>query len=162
MTDLNVDDFFKDAARTLVFLFTSFPTPTTVFVEDISGPDEPDEYGVHSKRYLATLGTLQWLAEEGYLRYTDLIQTEAIDQAVLTARCFGVLCASEKNLENTIEQKSERRTDVLEADDVPNSVREERSTNIHLLRRILKSRSSNHLRQAMLALMEQMLSRQTR
>ena len=162
MTDLNVDDFFKDAARTLVFLFTSFPTPTMVFVEDISGPDEPDEYGVHSKRYLATLGTLQWLAEEGYLRYTDLVQTEAIDQAVLTARCFGVLCASEKKIENIIEQKSERQTDVPEAEDVPNSVREERSTNIHLLRRILKSRSSNHLRQAMLALMEQMLSRQAR
>jgi hypothetical protein len=154
MTDLNVDDFFKDAARTLVFLFTSFPTPTTVFVEDISGPDEPDEYGVHSKRYLATLGTLQWLAEEGYLRYTDLVQTEAIDQAVLTARCFGVLCASE--------QKPEQQTEVTEDDDVPNSVRAERSTNIHLLRRILKSRSSNHLRQAMLALMEQMLSRQAR
>lgn len=162
MTDLNVDDFFKDAARTLVFLFTSFPTPTSVFVEDISGPDEPDEYGVHSKRYLATLGTLQWLAEEGYLRYTDLIQTEAIDRAVLTGRCFGVLCAAEKKIEQMVQQQPELQTDALGADNMPRSVREERSTNIHLLRQVLKSRSSSLLRQAMLAMMEQMLTRQAR
>jgi len=150
MSDLNVDDFFKDAARTLVFLFSSFPTPTTVFVEDISGPDEPDEYGVHSKRYLAALGTLQWLAEEGYLRYTDLIQTEAIDQAVLTGRSFGVLCASPTDAQT------------LPAGDIPSSLHEERSTNIHLLRQELKAGSSSRLRQAMLGLMAQMLAHQPR
>lgn len=154
MSDLNVDDFFKDAARTLVFLFGSFPTPTTLFVEDISGPDEPDEYGVHSKRYLAALGTLQWLAEEGYLRYTDLVQTEAIDQAVLTGRSFGVLCASPT--------QSKTQGVRVEPQDLPSSLREERSTNIHLLRQELKAGSSSQLRQAMLSLMDQMLNHQPR
>lgn len=147
MSDLNVDDFFKDAARTLVLLFSSFPAPTTVFVEDISAPDEPDEYGVHSKRYLAALGALQWLAEEGYLRYADLIQTEAIDQAVLTGRCFGVLCAS--GPEHNEEQSQE----------LPNSVVAERATNIHRLRQTLKARSSSDLRQVMLGIMDQMVTR---
>ncbi len=150
MSDLNVDDFFKDAARTLVFLFGTFPTPTTLFVEDISGPDEPDEYGVHSKRYLAALGTLQWLAEEGYLRFGDLIQTEAIDQAVLTGRSFAVLCARPIH------------TEAMDLEDMPTSVREERSSNIHLLRQELKARSSSRLRQAMLNLMDQMLPPQPR
>ena len=151
MSDLNVDDFFKDAARTLVLLFGTFPTPTTLFVEDISGPDEPDEYGVHGKRYLAALGALQWLAEEGYLRYADLIQTEAMDQVVLTGRCFGVLCASGPERQPSEPQEAMPQ--------LPKSVAAERSTNIYRLRETLKSRSSSDLRQAMLAVMDQMLGR---
>lgn len=32
-----------------------------------------------------------WLAEEGFIRSDDTIRQEAIDQAVLTGRCFADL-----------------------------------------------------------------------
>ena len=34
-----------------------------------------------------------WLGEEGYLRYDQPIRQDAIDQAVLTGRCFNALIA---------------------------------------------------------------------
>lgn len=68
MSDINVDDFCKDAARALLFLYRAFPRPHTLFVEDLCGPDRVDEFGMHSDRHLACFSTLLWLADEGYLR----------------------------------------------------------------------------------------------
>ena len=50
MTDINIDDFFKDSAKVLVQLYSVFPRRHTVFVEDVSGPEETDEFGMHSTR----------------------------------------------------------------------------------------------------------------
>ena len=94
MADIHIDDFCRDAARILLQLYNSFPRPRAVYVEDISGPDEPDEVGLHSGRYMACLGTLLWLADEGYLRYTSLIYQDGIDQAVLTNKAFVLLSAA--------------------------------------------------------------------
>lgn len=91
MADIHIDDFYKDAARILVQLYNAFPRKSAVYVEDISGPDSPDEYGIHSARYQACFSAMLWLAEEGYLRYVDTIRQEAIDQAVLTHRAFVLL-----------------------------------------------------------------------
>ena len=91
MSALNVDDFYKDTARALVALYNVFPRPVALYVEDIAGPDEPDEYGVHSHRHQACFATLVWMGEEGLLRYADTIKQEAIDQAVLTGKCFSAL-----------------------------------------------------------------------
>ena len=93
MPDLHIDEFYKDVARILVSLFGVFPRPVTLYVEDIAGPDEPDEYGVHSNRYQACFATLCWLQDEGYLRYADTIRQEAVDQTVLTGRAFSALLA---------------------------------------------------------------------
>ena len=87
MAGIHINDFYRDASRILVSLFGVFPRPVTLFAEDICGADEPDEYGLHSQRFQACFATLLWLGEEGYLRYTDTIRSEAIDQAVLTGRC---------------------------------------------------------------------------
>ena len=35
MTDINVDDFFKDAARALIQLYKTFPRRHAVFVDEI-------------------------------------------------------------------------------------------------------------------------------
>ena len=88
MADIHIEEFYKDAAIALVQLYNAFPRRVNLFVEDIAGPDEPDEFGLHSKRHMACFGTLLWLAEEGLLRYVDTIRQEALDQAVLTQRAF--------------------------------------------------------------------------
>ena len=109
MSDLHIDEFYQDVARTLVSLFDVFPRPVTIYAEDIAGPDEPDEYGVHSRRYQACFATLMWLAEEGYLRYTETIKQDALDQVVLSARCFAELLKPAVDLDDTSLPQSEQR-----------------------------------------------------
>jgi hypothetical protein len=146
MTDINIDDFFKDGAKVLAQLYSVFPRRHSVFVDDISGADETDEFGMHSERYLACFGTMLWLGEEGYLRYEDVIRQDAIDQAVLTARCFTVLTTPSPNHEPA---------DVA---GLSESLRLEQSTTISRLRGALKERSSVQIRTAMVDLMAQMRS----
>lgn len=93
MADLHIEDFYKDGVCALLQLYFAFPRRISVFVEDICGPDTVDEFGLHSKRHLGCLGAMLWLAEEGFLRYTDTIRQDAIDQAVLTQKAFLLLSA---------------------------------------------------------------------
>lgn len=144
MTDINVDDFFKDAARALSVLYGIFPRRHTLFVEDIYATEEPDEFGLHSERYQACFGTLVWLGEENYLRYTEAIRTEAIDQAILTGRAFTLLSSPAGTFENT------------GSNGLPELVRVEQSTHIYRIKLALKNRSSIELRRAMLGFMSGM------
>ena len=48
MSDINIDDFFKDAAIALVQLYGMFPRRHALFVEDICGPDDTDEFGMNA------------------------------------------------------------------------------------------------------------------
>ncbi|MBU2886813.1 hypothetical protein KO507_13655 [Gilvimarinus agarilyticus] len=91
MGDIHISDFHKDAARALNLLYSNFPRKITVFIEDIAGPDSPDEFGLHSPRHMACLATLLWLADEDYIRYDDTIRQEAVDQATLTHKGFTLL-----------------------------------------------------------------------
>ena len=70
MSDIHIDDFFKDAAKVLLQLFNVFPRKSTVYVEDISGADNPDEFGLHDDRFMACFSTMLWLEEEGYIHGT--------------------------------------------------------------------------------------------
>jgi hypothetical protein len=94
MADLHIDDFYRDCARVLHQLYQAFPRKVTVFVEDIIGHDEPDEFGMHSRRHHACFAAMLWLADEGHLRYESVIRQEAIDQAVLTGSMFALLCGA--------------------------------------------------------------------
>lgn len=129
MSDLHIDDFYKDAARILAQLYLQFPRKATVYVEDISGPDEPDDYGLHSARHLACLGAMLWLGQQGYLQFEDTIRQEAIDQAVLSHKAFTLLTA---------------HSELADA---------EGQSNIDCLRAALKSRSSGKLMTVMQHLM---------
>lgn len=91
MSDIHIDDFCRDAALILLQLYGVFPRRASLYVADIAGEDEPDEVGLHSDRHMACLGTMLWLAEEGYLRYEAMIYQDGIDQAVLTGRSFTLL-----------------------------------------------------------------------
>ena len=143
MSDIHIDDFYRDAAIALHRLYASFPRRIAVFVDEIAGPVTTDEFGVPAARFLACFGALLWLAEEGYLRYADTIRTEAIDQAVLTGRCFNALTA---------------RLPRAVPDDptLPPSVRDEQSTRIHRLREALDSGSSTRVRAEMIDIIDSM------
>src|SRR5690606_40107964 len=67
--DLQIEDFYKDAAGGLLMLYQAFPRKVPLYVEDLIGREEPDEFGLPSKRHQSCLGALLWLAEEGYLRF---------------------------------------------------------------------------------------------
>ena len=143
MKDINVDDFFNDAARALLTLYQAFPRPLTLFVEDICGPEEPDEFGMHSNRYLACFGALIWLGEEGFLRFENTINSEAIEQAVLTGRCFTLLlCPAASNR-------------ALPAG-LPDSIRNEQSSRVFGLQEAVRHRSSFEIRTVMLDLLARM------
>ena len=135
MTDLNADDFFKDAAIALTRLYATFPRPVAVYVEDVYGTEETDEFGMHSARYLACFATLVFLAEEGFLRFDECIRQDAIDQAVLSARAFTLLSMPQPG----------------------SGPVESEHTVVAGLREALKSRSSSEVRTAMLDLMKAFL-----
>ncbi len=94
MLDIHIDDFCKDSALVLKTLYCAFPRRSDVFVEDMMGPDELDEFGMHSRRHQSCLASMLWLADEGLIKYNGLIQLEGIDQAVLTNRAFSLLCSA--------------------------------------------------------------------
>lgn len=91
MADLHIDDFYRDAALALCRLYSVFPRKCTLYTEDICGPDSPDEFGLHSPRYEACFSTLLWLAQHDYLHYSDAIQQQGLDQAVLSHKAFLLL-----------------------------------------------------------------------
>jgi hypothetical protein len=137
MGDLNIDDFYKDAAKILLVLYQYFPRPYTLYVMDISGPDEPDEYGLHSDRHLACFSTMVWLADAGLLRYADVINREAIDQAVLTHKGLTLLTT-----------RSEIRFQP-EEEAMPPSVADEHASHAHQLRFAVRSGASFTIRRIM-------------
>lgn len=91
MSDLHIDDFCKDSAKILLALYAKFPQKIILYVEDIAGPDEPDEFGLHSPRHQACFSTMLWLAETDYISYVQTIRQEALESATLTHRGFTFL-----------------------------------------------------------------------
>lgn len=88
MADINIDNFYRHIAKILSILYAAFPTRSPIYVDDVAGIDDPDEYGLHSPHYTAGFFALIWLADEGFLRYSDTIRQDGIDQAALTNKAF--------------------------------------------------------------------------
>lgn len=144
MSDLHIDDFYKDVALVFLKLYGTFPRKTILYVDDICGQDTPDEFGLHSNRFIAGFSTMVWLAEHNYLRFDAAIKQEALDQAVLTEQGF-LLLSSRSTLEysdTTVKTTAANSNNLL-----PSSVQEESRTNIFLLRQAVASGSSIMLRQ---------------
>jgi len=93
MFDIHIEEFYLDCCKILNQLYQSFPKKRAVFVEDISGADQPDEYGVHSDRFLSCFGAMIWLADEGFIQFETTIRQEAIDEACLTSQGLRLLSA---------------------------------------------------------------------
>jgi hypothetical protein len=96
MLDVHIDDFFKDCAVILLHGFRNFPAKQTLYVEDICGPDEADEFGLHSPRHLSAFGAIIWLQEEGYIRFSEIDRQESVDEFVLASKAFTRLLHADK------------------------------------------------------------------
>lgn len=88
MLDVHIDDFYMDCAAILLTGFRAFPRQQPLFVEDISGPDTVDEFGLHSPRHQAALGAIQWLKEENFIRFGNINRQDSVDDFVLTSKAF--------------------------------------------------------------------------
>ena len=88
MADINIENFYRHIGKSLSILYAAFPTKSPIYVDDVAGIDEPDEYGLHSPDYTSGFFALIWLGDEGYLRYADTIRQDGIDQAALTHKAF--------------------------------------------------------------------------
>jgi len=88
MADINIENFYKHIGKVLSILYAAFPTKSAIYVDEVAGIDDPDEYGLHSPDYTSGYFALIWLGDEGYLRYTDTIRQDGIDQAALTHKAF--------------------------------------------------------------------------
>src|SRR5690606_17140011 len=141
MADIHIADFHKDVARILCQLYAGFPRKLTVFVEDISGPDTPDEFGLHSTRHQACFATLLWLADEGYIRYDSTIRQEAIDQVTLTHRGFTLL-SMQLNCQSLLASGTTHAAARLTGSQVPAPVLGDFAPAIDLLRGAVKGGSS--------------------
>lgn len=96
MSDIYIEDFNRDVAIILHRLYNSFPRPAALYVDEVAGNDDPDEFGVASERHQRCLGAMIWLAEEGFLRYRDTIGIEGVDAAVLSLSGFRALHQTEE------------------------------------------------------------------
>lgn len=140
MADLNILDFYKDTALILMSLQRVFPRKMDLFVEDLIGPDQVDEFGLHTKRHEACFGAMLWLSEEGYLKYGATIRQEGVDQAYLTSQ--GLIKLTTIVNAPLTESKLE---------DVPSFEAQERLTMIEHMRRAVNSQSSEQITQVMRA-----------
>jgi hypothetical protein len=91
MIDVNIDDFYHDVAVALLSLYQQFPLKISLYIEDICGPDEADEFGLHSRRHLACAAALEWMFDEGFIRYSDIVKLESAEDCTLTQHAFRKL-----------------------------------------------------------------------
>lgn len=144
--DLQIDDFYKDCACGLLTLYQAFPRKIALYVEDLIGREEPDEFGLPSTRHQSCLGALLWLAEEGYLRFDATIRYEALDQAVLSEKAFLRLTRIVPHAVRT-------------GADLPPSVRRDQASLANQLREALASRHSDRIARLTRLLFESDLGR---
>lgn len=148
MTDIHISDFNRDVALILIRLYKEFPRQITLYVEDIAGYEEPDEFGLHSTRYLSCLGAMLWLKEEGFIRYESVVKQEAIDLVTITNPCFVLLNTASNNIiEGSV------------ALDTPHSVSQSKKLIVNQLRSGIKSGSSVELGAIVLELLTRMSAR---
>lgn len=136
MSDIHIEEFYHDIAKVFLSLYLNFPRLTTVYVEDISGPDTADEYGLHSERHLSCFAAMLWLQKHDHIYFNDTIRQEAIDQASLTQQCFLTLSSrAEVYIESDVDSLS----------NLPDSIAQEQISNIHTLRKIVRHGSATKL-----------------
>ncbi|MFT6434433.1 MAG: hypothetical protein ACJAVI_002482 [Candidatus Azotimanducaceae bacterium] len=145
MADINIENFYRHIARTLSILYTSFPSKTAIYVDNVAGIDEPDEYGLHSPEYTAGFYSLLWLAEEGYIRYSSTIRQDGVDQATLTHKAFLKLTevAGTIYVEPTVLNVDDTKlVSIAQTEVLSPSLLEDRKLVINQLRQALRSASS--------------------
>ncbi len=149
MDNLHIEDFYKNTAKTFLQLYKSFPNKTILYVEDISGEDTPDEFGLHSPTHLSCLSAIVWLAEHSYVAFDSIIRQEAFDQIVLTEKTFLLLSSHSLPDDGT-----------TTTEELPSTVVEDYHSNIAILSRAVQSSSSTSIKHIVYQLL--LLSREFR
>jgi hypothetical protein len=146
MADINIENFYKHIARILSILYAAFPSKSPLYVDDVAGVDDPDEYGLHSPDYTAGFFAMLWLADEQYIRYMDTIRQDGVDQAVLTHKAFLKLTqVSDPIYQATVYQTDDSQvigTTQTEEAGSPPSVVEDHMLVINQLRNAIRSGDS--------------------
>ena len=145
MSDIHIEEFYHDIGLILSRLYASFPRRIILYAEDICGEDTPDEYGLHSQRYMSCLSAMVWLKDQNYIDFECLVKQEAIDQAVLTEKSFMILT----------NQATISLGDEPDIEELPPYVAQKAITNVSVLRRALQSQSSIKISQIVFHIMEQ-------
>jgi hypothetical protein len=145
MADIHIDDFYRDVATIFLRLYAVFPRKTILYVEDICGPDQPDEFGLHHPRFQAGFSAMVWLAEHGYLTFHETIRAEALDQAVLSRKAFLLLSSGSDPGLVTGEDSAALAASIVEYS----------RSNIAQLRKVLREGSSIKLQKCVLYLLSQ-------
>jgi hypothetical protein len=146
VADINIENFYKHIARILSILYSTFPSKTPLYVDDVAGIDNPDEYGLHSPHYTAGFFAILWLAEEDYVRFQDTIRQDGVDQVVLTHKSFLKLTqVSEPIYKATVYQTDDSNIVSIvqpEEESLSPSVIEDQKLVINQLRQALRSGES--------------------
>lgn len=146
MADINVENFYRHIAKILNILYTHFPTRAALYVDEVAGVDEPDEYGLHSPTYTAGFFAMLWLADEGFIKYADTIRQDGIDQAFLTHRAFLILTQPTDSMINDFlspdTDGSGNVVSIQPVEDISPSLQAEKKLVINQLRDALRSGSS--------------------
>lgn len=143
MADINIENFYRHIAKILHILYTHFPTRAALYVDEVAGVDEPDEYGLHSPTYTAGYFAMLWLADEGFLSYADTIRQDGIDQAFLTHKAFLILTQpTDEMIASATEAVEGNVVNLQPIEDVSPSLKEEQKLVINQLRAALRSGSS--------------------
>ncbi|WP_437880504.1 hypothetical protein [Pseudomonas sp. LRF_L74] len=136
--DLQIDEFYKDAANGMLMLYQAFPRKIALYIEDLIGREEPDEFGLPSKRHQSCLGALLWLGDEGYLRFESTIGYDALDQAVLSEKGFMRLSRGVPHaLPDEIAPASVRRVQATLAWQLREAIAQQSSERVARLTRLL-------------------------
>jgi len=133
MIDVNIDEFYRDIGIILLSLYRQFPQKISLFVEDVSGPDTVDEFGLHSPRHLACVGAFQWLKDEDYIRYRDLARYESADECTLTEKAFSKLIRPQLPLEQRVQASSLERQQSTLIYRLEKAIREESGVDLRFL-----------------------------
>ncbi|MBV1877055.1 MAG: hypothetical protein KUG79_05395 [Pseudomonadales bacterium] len=145
MADINIENFYRHIATIFNILYRNFPTKVAIYVDEVAGIDEPDEYGLHSPNYTAGFFALLWLADEGYIRYSDAIRQDGIDQATLSHKGFLRLTQISEPIYHPPESDSSSDSNVVklkENENLSPSLVEDQKLIINQLRHALHSGSS--------------------
>ncbi|MFT7686768.1 MAG: hypothetical protein ACI9FB_002114 [Candidatus Azotimanducaceae bacterium] len=144
MADINIENFYKHIAKIFTLLYANFPSKTAIYVDEVAGIDAPDEYGLHSPQYTAGFYALIWLSDENYLRYSDEIRQDGIDQAILTHKAFLRLSeiADPIYINPSPSEEDQNMVHLKVLVDPSPSIKENQKLVINQLRSALKSGSS--------------------
>ncbi len=95
MSASNIDDFYYVTGELLSSLYTAFPVPHLLLVEDITGPISWDITGMPDRRSLACFETIIWLSQQGLLTYrSHEPRNVGVEGGALTQQGFVLLTSS--------------------------------------------------------------------